>query len=94
MIWLERGGRGAPDYLLLHGLGATGAVWHGVCAALDERAAGSWIVCDLPGHGDSDTLADYSIGALAAVIAAATAPAANTGAIKRSLVIMTFLRIP
>ena len=70
MIWLERGGRGAPNYLLLHGLGATGAVWHGVCAALDEREAGSWIVCDLPGHGDSDTLADYSIGALAAVIAA------------------------
>jgi len=37
-------------------------------------------------------LAARAVGA--AVIAAATAPAANTGAIKRSLVIMTFLRIP
>jgi len=70
MIWLERGGRGATQYVLLHGLGATGAVWHGSCAALDQREAGRWIVCDLPGHGHSDTLADYSIGALAAVIAA------------------------
>jgi pimeloyl-ACP methyl ester carboxylesterase len=71
MIWQQRGGRGDAHYLLLHGLGATGAVWRGVCAALDERGAGSWLNCDLPGHGESGELPAYSIGAMAAEIAAA-----------------------
>jgi pimeloyl-ACP methyl ester carboxylesterase len=71
MIWQQRGGRGDYHYLLLHGLGATGSVWNGVCAELDRRGAGSWIVCDLPGHGGSAALADYSVGAMAAALAPA-----------------------
>jgi pimeloyl-ACP methyl ester carboxylesterase len=71
MIWRQLGGSGNARYLLLHGLAATAAVWHGVCAALDARGAGTWIACDLPGHGESSELADYSIGAMAADVAAA-----------------------
>ena len=68
MLWHERGGRGEHMYLLLHGLGATGAVWRDGCRALDRR--GEWLVVDLPGHGGSDALPQYSIGALAAAVAA------------------------
>jgi len=70
MIWHERGGRGEHRYLLLHGLGATGAVWRGVCRALDDRRAGEWLVVDLPGHGASGPLPSYSIGSLASALAA------------------------
>jgi len=71
MIWCERGGRGRDVHLLLHGLGATGAVWHGVCRELETQAAGEWLVVDLPGHGASDALPAYSVGALASTLAAA-----------------------
>ncbi len=69
VIWQERGGRGDGTYLLLHGLGATGAVWRGVCRALDARGHGEWLVADLPGHGGSAPLSQYSIGALASAMA-------------------------
>ncbi len=41
MLWHERGGRGQDAYLLLHGLGATGAVWRGrlPCARQPRRVA-------------------------------------------------------
>jgi pimeloyl-ACP methyl ester carboxylesterase len=70
MIWQQRGGRGDAHYLLLHGLAATGAVWRGVLGAIDARRAGTWLACDLPGHGESGELADYSIGTMAAAFAA------------------------
>ena len=59
MIWQQCGGRGDVHYLLLHGLAATGAVWRGVCAALDEQGTGEWLACDLPGHGGSSELPIY-----------------------------------
>jgi pimeloyl-ACP methyl ester carboxylesterase len=65
MLWRERGGRGEHRYLLLHGLGATGAVWRDGCRELDNRGEGEWLVIDLPGHGGSSALSKYSIGALA-----------------------------
>jgi pimeloyl-ACP methyl ester carboxylesterase len=74
MIWQQRGGRGETHYLLLHGLAATAAVWGGVCAALDEQDAGTWLACDLPGHGESAGLPLYSIGTMAAAIAATLEP--------------------
>lgn len=69
MLWHERGGRGGDAYLLLHGLGATGAVWRALCRELDRRADREWLVVDLPGHGGSAALPRYSVGALAAAVA-------------------------
>jgi pimeloyl-ACP methyl ester carboxylesterase len=69
MLWRERGGRGEHAYLLLHGLGATGAVWGNVCRELDRRGRGEWLVVDLPGHGRSGPLPQYSVGALATTVA-------------------------
>ena len=66
MIWHEHGGTGSRTVLLLHGMGATGAVWTGVRRAIDRRMAAQWIVADLSGHGGSDWQATYSVGQLAA----------------------------
>jgi pimeloyl-ACP methyl ester carboxylesterase len=72
---VQRGGRGEPLLVLLHGLGANGDVWHGVQALLTARWPGSWLAPDLPGHGGSDPLRRYSIGRLAATVAATVPPA-------------------
>jgi pimeloyl-ACP methyl ester carboxylesterase len=74
MLWRERGGRGEHAYLLLHGLGATGAVWRGVGRELESRGDGEWLVVDLPGHGGSESLPRYSVGALASAVAQALDP--------------------
>lgn len=54
-----------PAVLLLHGLGATGAVWDGLTDRLDS----AWLAPDLPGHGGSARLHRYSFGGLAAAVA-------------------------
>ena len=58
-LWRERRGSGAPVLLFLHGLGATGEVWRGAF-----ELAGGWpgarVLVDLPGHGRSARLDDYS----------------------------------
>ncbi|HEX4723228.1 MAG TPA: alpha/beta fold hydrolase [Pseudonocardiaceae bacterium] len=54
-----------PAVLLLHGLGATGAVWDGLTDRLDR----TWLAPDLPGHGGSARLRRYSFGGLAAAVA-------------------------
>ncbi len=51
--------------LLLHGLGATGAVWDGLTGLLDRP----WLAPDLPGHGGSARLPRYSFGGLATAVA-------------------------
>ena len=66
MNWHEHGGSGPRTVLLLHGMGATGAVWTGVRRAIDRRMAARWIVADLGGHGGSDWRATYSVGQFAA----------------------------
>jgi pimeloyl-ACP methyl ester carboxylesterase len=55
-VHLERGGDSGPTVLLLHGSGATGAVWAPVLAELGRLR---WIVVDLPGHGRSGWLPSY-----------------------------------
>jgi pimeloyl-ACP methyl ester carboxylesterase len=60
------GGRGGPLLVLLHGLGASADVWHGVAEHWDGR----WLAPDLPGHGGSDPLRRYSFGAMTAAVAA------------------------
>ena len=55
--------------LLLHGLGATAAVWNGVERALQERGGMHWVAVDLSGHGGSGWRSLYSVGQLAAEVA-------------------------
>ena len=67
-----RGGTRAPLVLLLHGLGATADVWGGVGAALGDRA---WAAPDLPGHGGSPTLSEYTFAGVADAVAPLLDPA-------------------
>ena len=69
MIWYESGGEGSRGTLLLHGLGATGAVWKSVQQALQERGTLRWLAADLGGHGGSDWHKSYSVGELASQLA-------------------------
>ncbi len=64
---MRTGGKGEPAVLLLHGLGATGAVWAHFSVLLDRRV----LVPDLPGHGPSSPLPHYSFATLAAAVARA-----------------------
>ncbi len=66
MTWYESGGEGSRTALLLHGLGATAAVWKSVERALQERGNVRWLAADLSGHGGSDWRSSYSVGQLAA----------------------------
>jgi pimeloyl-ACP methyl ester carboxylesterase len=68
-IWHQSGGQGHRTILLLHGLGATAAVWVGVQEVLEQHRVGRWIAPDLSGHGQSQWQPHYSIGQLAAALA-------------------------
>ncbi|MFI6226009.1 alpha/beta fold hydrolase [Micromonospora echinospora] len=62
-------GTGQPVLLLLHGLAANGAVWDGWRPVLRQRWPGRWLAPDLPGHGGSDPLDDYTFHTLATAVA-------------------------
>ncbi|MEQ0558868.1 alpha/beta fold hydrolase [Amycolatopsis sp. NEAU-NG30] len=64
---MRTGGQGEPAVLLLHGLGATGAVWAHFSPLLERRV----LVPDLPGHGLSSPLPHYSFATLTAAVARA-----------------------
>lgn len=84
-LCVRRGGAGDPALLLLHGLGATGLVWDGLCEWLPGHWPGSWIVPDLPGHGRSAPLARCSFGAMAAEVARVVEPASPVVVLGHSL---------
>jgi pimeloyl-ACP methyl ester carboxylesterase len=69
MIWYESGGHASRTALLLHGLGATAAVWKPVGRALEERGTLGWLAADLGGHGGSGWQSFYSVGQLATQLA-------------------------
>jgi len=69
MTWCESGGTGSRAFLLLHGLGATAAVWSGVRRVIEQRAMGRWFAADLTGHGGSAWERQYTVGSHAAEIA-------------------------
>ncbi|MGK6307850.1 alpha/beta fold hydrolase [Variovorax sp. DT-64] len=73
-MYMEQGGEGPDLLLLLHGMGATGAVWSPMCAMANARWPGRWVVMDLPGHGRSDRQDSYAIGQYAASVARAVLP--------------------
>jgi pimeloyl-ACP methyl ester carboxylesterase len=58
-------------FLLLHGLGATGAVWGPVEALLAARGGSRSLAPDLRGHGAAPWAAGYSVGGVAADLAPA-----------------------
>lgn len=60
-----------PTILLLHGLGANGAVWHDLAELLPDRTV---IAPDLPGHATGPTLPGYDFDALSDAVAAALDP--------------------
>jgi len=60
--WCESGGSGSRTFLLLHGLGATAAVWGSVRRVIEQRALGRWLAPDLGGHGGSAWQRHYTIG--------------------------------
>lgn len=68
MIWNQRGGSGDCTVLLLHGLGATGAVWAGLQNAIEQTQTGNWLTVDLGGHGGSSWHDTYTVETLAAEI--------------------------
>jgi pimeloyl-ACP methyl ester carboxylesterase len=71
---VERYGAGGPVLLLLHGVGANGAVWAPVVERLQATWPGSIIVPDLRGHGRSPRAAVYGLGRHAADVAELLAP--------------------
>lgn len=73
-MYIEQGGEGPDLLVLLHGMGATGAVWSPLCAQAGTRWRGRWLALDLPGHGASDRQAFYAIGQHAATVARAVLP--------------------
>ena len=85
MIRHETGGTGTRTVLLLHGMGATAAVWHGVTRALEERGAVRWIAPDLGGHGGSPWSPLYSVGQLAAQLADVVSDSRELCAVGHSL---------
>lgn len=73
-MYMEQGGEGPDLLLMLHGMGATGAVWSPMCADAGTRWNGRWVVLDLPGHGQSDRQDSYAIGQYAASVGRAVLP--------------------
>lgn len=67
-LYAERGGQGARLIVLLHGLGATAAVWRGVAAVLEAQGH-RWIAPDFRGHGRSLAEGPYGFGIHAADLA-------------------------
>ena len=56
--------------VLLHGLGATAAVWNGVRREIEQRALGESLAPDLSGHGAAAWQSQYTVGSHAAEVAA------------------------
>jgi pimeloyl-ACP methyl ester carboxylesterase len=73
-LWTESRSAGDPLLIYLHGLNATAAAWEPLDALVAPRWPGRRVLVDLPGHGRSGALADYSFGVAAAEVARAIGP--------------------
>ncbi|WP_307871967.1 alpha/beta fold hydrolase [Actinoplanes palleronii] len=89
------GGSGEPVLILLHGLGATGDVWAGWEPLLARDWPGRWLAPDLPGHGGSAELPEYTFDALAEAVGTLVTPGEHTVVLGHSLggVVATFLPV-
>lgn len=70
-IWTATNGEGPPAFVFLHGLNGNAGVWAGLEAASATLGPGSRVYVDLPGHGRSGPLPQYSLGAVASAVAGA-----------------------
>jgi pimeloyl-ACP methyl ester carboxylesterase len=59
-LYADECGSGSDWLVLLHGLGATAAVWAPMREVLGTRWHGRWFAPDLPGHGSSARAPRYS----------------------------------
>jgi pimeloyl-ACP methyl ester carboxylesterase len=84
-VAVREGGSGEPVLLLIHGLGATGRVWDGCARLLDHRWPGRWVAPDLPGHGASARLSDYTFPSMATALTPAVAGAGAVVVLGHSL---------
>lgn len=71
VLYSEVSGEGDDLLVLLHGMGATGAIWSPLLAARPAGFRGRLLVVDLPGHGASEGLDNYAMPEVAAAVAAA-----------------------
>jgi pimeloyl-ACP methyl ester carboxylesterase len=78
-MYTEHGGEGPDLLLMLHGMGATGAVWSPLRDEAPARWRGRWLALDLSGHGQSARQASYAIGQHAASVARAVLPHLEAG---------------
>jgi pimeloyl-ACP methyl ester carboxylesterase len=69
-LHVDSGGAGPRLLVLLHGLGANGAVWRRLIPILEKRWPGRWLAPDFRGHGRSPYEGPYGYAAHAADIAA------------------------
>jgi pimeloyl-ACP methyl ester carboxylesterase len=76
-LWTEVRGAGDPLLVLLHGLFATAGVWEPLDSILATSWPGRRLLIDLPGHGRSNALPEYSFGVVAAEVARAIGPIAR-----------------
>lgn len=74
----------ARRWCLLHGLGATGAVWHAVAQRLQSRGD-EVFAPDLAGHGHAPPLAHYTLTGLADALRASRIPLVDTVVVGHSL---------
>jgi pimeloyl-ACP methyl ester carboxylesterase len=79
------GGSGEPVLVLLHGLGATGDVWNGWRPLLARQWPGRWLAPDLPGHGGSRPLSEYTFNNLAEAVAGNIGPGVRAVVLGHSL---------
>ena len=84
-VWSEQVGTGHDVLLLLHGMGANGAIWDPVMALAAQRWPGRIVAVDLPGHGRSRHLEKYAFGTMTADLAGLLASEDNVSIIGHSL---------
>src|SRR5690349_753711 len=78
-LYAEEGGSGADVLVLLHGLGATGAVWTPLIEIISACWRGRWFAPDLPGHGRSPRALRYSVEDAALAVRDALTARVETG---------------
>jgi pimeloyl-ACP methyl ester carboxylesterase len=84
-LWIEESGAGSDVLLLVHGMGANGAVWDPLLTIAAEQWNGRLVVPDLRGHGRSAHHPNYSFGTMASDLAMLIQPGDNVSIIGHSL---------